>query len=475
MTVALVQTESNVTMFPPECVTLPVSEIIFGDRRLEAEVYLSDGFTVRHRIHHSSLPISPLRTLAKIWQPGRLKGIQVGKENGAPYLAATQVFDIWPKPRKWLAHNRIDNAWSRYVSPNCILVTRSGTVGNVIMTYAAHVNIVISDDLIRIESDDPEMRSYVYAFLRTRFARMMMRGSHYGNVIKHLEVAHLEEIPVPILNQLRAEIHERIEAVFAARDEAHRLDMESRKCFSEVMKDRPDAPGEEGYSVSSSYLYSGRRRLEASAHSPESQLVSQVYQRNAESVVALGTIARAFVPGRFKRIFGETGTSYLDSEPIFRINPELTKFLTAATKIDFEAYMVRSGWLLMACSGQIYGINGQAILANEWHERKVLSQHIMRIIPDPDKIRSGYLQTVLSHPVLGQPLVVSRAYGSSVPELAPEDIERLPIPRLARRVEEEIANMAERASELRMKADIDENYAIAILEHELTKNLGFST
>ena len=132
------------------------------------------------------------------------------------------------------------------------------------------------------------------------------------------------------------------------------------------------------------------------------------------------------MPARFKRIYGEQGTTYLDSGPIFEVNPELSKFLTSATPIDLDAYMVQRGWLLMACSGQIYGINGQAILANRWHEGKVITQHVMRIVPD-DTIRPGYLQTVLSHPTLGQPLVVSQAYGTSVPELAVEDIEQLPI------------------------------------------------
>ena len=53
----------------------------------------------------------------------------------------------------------------------------------------------------------------------------MMQGTHYGNVIKHLEVSHLEQIPVPMVARLGDEIHERIGAAFAAREEADRLDM----------------------------------------------------------------------------------------------------------------------------------------------------------------------------------------------------------------------------------------------------------
>ena len=456
----------------PECVTLLLSEIAAGDRRLEAEVYLSDGFAVRRAIRCSGLAVSTLGQLARIWQPSRLKGIPVESEHGAPFLAATQVFDIWPTPRKWLAPSKVPAISDRYVSPGWILVTCSGTVGNVIISYSAHADLVISHDLLRVQiEDDPSLRSYVYTFLRTRFGRTMMQGSHYGNVIKHLEVSHLEQIPVPVVDRLRDEMHQRIRVLLASRDEAYQLDVAARRRFADAMSDQPDTRHEEGCAVQASRLFRGRRRLEAFAHSPDAQLVRRTYERNAKSIGPLGQIARAFVPARFKRIYGEQGTTYLDSGPIFKVNPELSKLLTSATPIDFDAYMVKRGWLLMACSGQIYGINGQAILANRWHEGKVITQHVMRIVPG-DTIRPGYLQTVLSHPTLGQPLVVSQAYGTSVPELAAEDIERLPIPRLAKQEEDEIADAAERASELRMNANKAENEAVSKLESELEKELG---
>ena len=471
---AELRTEPNIRIHAPERITLPFSEFDGGDRRLEARVYLSAGFQVRHEIRRTTLQVSPLGRLAKVWQPNRLKAIRVGPEHGVPFVAATQVFDIWPTPRKWLAPSKTPDLADHYVAPDWILVTRSGTVGNAMITYSAHADIAISDDLLRVEIDEPELRSYVYAFLRTWYGRAMMRGSHYGNVIKHLEVAHLEQIPVPMLDRLLDETHEQVVSVFAARDEAYRLDMASRAKFMEAMQDRHDATGREVYAISTSQIFGGRRRLEAHAHSPASRFVSQVYERNAESVVALGTIAHVYLPGRFKRIYGETGTTYLDSEPIFKINPEMTKFLTSATPVKMGAYLVKRGWLLMACSGQIYGLNGQATIANEWHEGKVVTQHIMRIVPSPEEVRSGYLQTVLSHPTLGKPLVVSRAYGSSVPELAPEDIRQIPIPRLKREVEDEIADAAEQANELRRRADERENGVVTRLEGELKEVLGIT-
>ena len=455
-----------------EYLCLPLSEIARGDRRLDAEVYLSPGFVIRRTIRQSGLKAPTLAELAtRIWQPSRLKGIQVGAQHGVPFVTATQVFDIWPKPRRWLAPRKTPQLADRYVEPGWLLVTCSGTVGDAIVAYSAHAGLVVSHDLLRVEFDRPELRSYAYAFLCTRLGREMMKSSHYGNVIKHLEVAHLGQVPIPMLEDLLGEIHEQIGTVFAVRDEAYRLDMTARDKFAEAMCDQPDVEVDEWYHVQAARLFGGRRRLEAYAHGPDSRFVARVYQRNATSTVLLGEIARAFLPGRFKRIYGDAGIKYLDSGPIFKINPRLTKILTRATAIDPREYFVQQGWLLMARSGQIYGMNGQAILASESHQGKIVSEHIIRIVPDATKVRPGYLQTVLSHPTLGRPLVLSQAYGTSVPELAPEDIEQLPVPRLSPEVEEMIADAAERASQFRLYADELENTVVSRLEAELEAEL----
>ena len=452
---------------PPEAnyLVLPVSSISVRHRRLDAEVYLSNGFLTRRAIENAVIASLPLGSLASVWQPGRLKGIKVDPKHGEPFLTATQVFDILPTPRKWLAADKTPDLAGRLVSPGWILITCSGTVGHAIMTYSAHTHHVISHDLLRVQIAEPVLRNYVYAFLRTRFGRAMMQGSHYGNVIKHIEVEHLKQIPVPMLDYLKPEIHAQIESVFSTREAAYELDMSARRHFEDAMSDRPLPLREEGYVVAASQLFE-RRRLDGAAFAPAPQFLRQVYERNASRVEALSKSSRVFVPGRFKRIYGNKGTPYLDSEPIFKINPVVGKHLTSATRINVDSYMVQRGWLLMACSGQTYGINGQTILANEWHEGKIITQHIMRIVPD-ESVRPGYLQTVLSHPILGKPLVVSQAYGTSVPELSPDDIERLPIPRLASNLEEAIADAAERANALRRCADLEENSAVSRLETEL--------
>lgn len=438
--------------------------------RLDAEIYLSPGFEIRHALQHSGLPLQELGTLSQVWQPNRAAGIEVGYEQGTPYLAASQVFDIWPTPRKWLS-DKTQGLMDSHATRGSMFISCSGTVGNVTIAYSPHDGKAVSSDLIRAEFEDTGMRNYVYTFLRTRFGRAMMQANQYGTIVKHLLPFHLKELPVPLLDDLLPAIDDRINTAYGKRDIAYDMDTRARGRFSEALTGVPEPPPpEETFTLPLSRVISGRRRLEAYHYNNRAEYVMSVYQ-NAPSLTHLGDIARVESRGRFKRIFGQADhTPYLDSDDIFKINPRVEKFLSPATRIDFSGYMVRAGCILMACSGQIYGINGQTALATPWHEEKVITQHILRIIPLP-LIRSGYLQAVLSHPTLGRPLVISRAHGTSVPELAPADIESLPIPRLNPEIEAEIADAVEQAAILRMEADQHENDAIARLERDLEERL----
>ena len=112
---------------------------------MEAENYLSSGYGLRLAIQERAMGWQPFRNYARVWQPSRLKGIQVGPDFGTPFLAATQVFDIRPVPRKWLSIERTHEASDRFVTPGTIVVTCSGAVGRATLAHAPHDKVLISE------------------------------------------------------------------------------------------------------------------------------------------------------------------------------------------------------------------------------------------------------------------------------------------------------------------------------------------
>ncbi len=122
-----------------------------GDRCMEAETYLSSGYGLRLAIEERPTGWRRFESMANVWQPSRLKGIQVGPEFGTPFLAATQVFDIRPVPRKWLALLAQTMRRSASSRTGTILVTCSGSGWSCTLARCAQSETLISDDLLRVK------------------------------------------------------------------------------------------------------------------------------------------------------------------------------------------------------------------------------------------------------------------------------------------------------------------------------------
>ena len=384
------------TVFPnSRFAPIPVGLMVARERRLDGEAYLTDGF--QYRYHIGSLDrVETVKDLARVWQPSRLKGVRVSPTVGVPFLAATQVFDIRPVPRKWLSPLHTPDIETRYLTRGTVLVTCSGNVGDALMAYRAHEGLLVSHDLLRVEAHNDGLAGYLYTYFRTRHGRAVMQSSQYGNIIKHMEPEHLETVPVPRFEDaLEAELHADMCAAFGWRASAFDLESSAESDYSAALGIKIEATLDDPCSIQASELFSGRRRLDG-------------YHYNAvthEIAAALcgahpldGIVTDVILPNRFTRRFVDGGIPFIGSEHIFKINPPVTKFLSPTSMGDPAEYVVEPNWLLMARSGQLYGTNGNVMLADSWHAEKVVSEDVIRIVPGA--AQAGYLKVALGHSTL---------------------------------------------------------------------------
>lgn len=428
------------------------------DRRMEAETYLASGFGIRLAISSKPSGWKRLGELATISMPGRLKGIQVDKTIGVPFLAATQVFDARPVPRKWLATPSTDQRDDRFVNSGAILVTRSGSVGRAALASAVHDGTIISDDLLRVAPTDEADRGWPFAYLRSAQARLMTSSAKYGHIIKHLEESHLEELPVPTVPvHLRDRFSADVERLIALRDKSLSLSLEAESVFGNALGEISfNEEDPTGFTASASALFlGGRRRLDAAPHSPIVRTIRGELRRRGKGSTVLTALGyRVWVPGRYKRIPAADGVLYRDSANLLEASPDLGKRFADCQFGDEFKGRVRAGWVLVPSSGQVYGIIGTAVLATPALEGQVVSNHVIRIAPTgPTSTPPGYVAIALGHPLWGRPVVKSLAFGSSVPEIAPDDLASLEIVRLGTTLENRIAELAEAAANLQAEAE----------------------
>jgi type I restriction enzyme M protein len=95
-----------------------------------------------------------------------------------------------PKRRKELEKHRLRRL--------DLLVTRSGTIGRILLTTSDHAGHIASDDLIHVDIENLDLRAYVYEFLGSDLGQRQMKKNEYGTIQQHLEPAHLRELLVPV-------------------------------------------------------------------------------------------------------------------------------------------------------------------------------------------------------------------------------------------------------------------------------------
>jgi len=233
------------------------------------------------------------------------------------------------------------------------------------------------------------------------------------------------------------------------RDLATDLARRADDAFAAALGPAPSDESTRAFGVPTRALAARRRRFEATYHDPRATALL----RRLPRAKPLGSLVeRVWWMPRFKRHFGDAGLPYLSADELFAIDAPVTKRILVGPDDHPRDHFVQPGWILMACSGQVYGLNGEATLATDAHAGAFLSHDVIRIAPDPDEVRAGYLLVALTHRTHGRPLLVRMAYGTSIPHLDPGDVAEFPVARLGEHVEREIAGLAERSAEARSAA-----------------------
>ncbi|MET7135873.1 hypothetical protein MT994_17370 [Cellulosimicrobium sp. MI9406] len=453
-----------------------VSLFSSGDRRLEAHTYLADGYGLRKRIETKDGISVPLSTLARVWQPSRLKGYVVPAGKGLPFLSAGQVFEARPRVRKWIATAMVRDAVLRQVEKEWLLLSCSGEVGKLTAVYDEHLHKVITHDLLRIVPHNASDYGWLYAYMRTPTFYSIARSAQYGHMIKHLEAAHVLTMPVVMPDlSTRALIGHKASRALELRQESRRTQIAADAEYARLINPTGLPVAQEVFQeVNATELMFGRRRFEGQYFRSDFRIIESLIRAAAtRGVDTVGSATKSVTLGnRFKRYFGENGTPYRSAGELFDVNAPVTKRIYSALLDDPERYMLQPGHLVMARSGQTYGLLGRTMILNEQHRGVFGSDDFIRIEPDPQKIRIGYLQTALAHETYGRPLAIRHASGTSIPHLDPVDIREVPIPRFDPSDEGRIADLCESASQMSAEADAMETEAIAEAESAIEEMTG---
>lgn len=208
-------------------------------------------------------------------------------------------------------------------------------------------------------------------------------------------------------------------------------------------------------SVPSSWLDRDGRRLDCNPYmsgalEAKVLLESMGARKDKLQAVTRGGASGIFHAGRIKRMWvdsPEHGRPFLSSTEILQADLSNLPFISKQAVAGNPRLPLHAGWTLITRSGTV----GRMAYARQDMEGYACSEHVLRVVPDAEKIPPGYLYAYLSSK-FGVPLVVGGTYGAIIQHIEPEHIADLPVPRLGAKMEWEIHMLMERAANARSQA-----------------------
>ena len=201
------------------------------------------GEIVRHLQDNAGevLSVGDERVSRDIILPGRFKRVYVSEGYGVPFIGGRSIYELDPADKKYLSFSQHEDRIrdELTIHTNIILITRSGTIGNVALVPEHWDGWTASDDIIRVIPASDDIAGYVYVWLSSEWGRELMRRYKHGAVIEHIEVEHVGYVPFPILRDKG--IQERINSLAleanSRRYEAWRLEREAMRIVeSEILR-----------------------------------------------------------------------------------------------------------------------------------------------------------------------------------------------------------------------------------------------
>ena len=485
--------------------TTTAAQLEEAGRRLDASYHASEGIRAHRFIRQwagqttrpqatakgttrertSTYSKRRLDTLAEVCMPGgvfipgRFKRIYVDDPaHGAPYLTGGSIMQADPLAgAKLLSYRYTAKLDELALRERMILITCSGTIGNCVYVNANFKGAVGSPDLIRIIANPKEILSgYLYAWLSSPLGRALIEQKTYGAVVPHIESDHVVDLPIPRLDLATEQrIHELVEQAAALKSKAISFVSGAQAAFFRI-HDLSRLTNREALTkglwcfpvLRSQY---GQFALTAWTYNPMAQRICAGISERTRHAFLGDLVAKPgiFYGHQFKRIDADptVGIELLSQSHVSQERPA-GRWISKDSVSDYLEYVVPDGAILVAAQGTM-GDNelfGHCQFSHRNFENHMITQHILRVIADPQKVNPGYLFAFLSSEY-GFQLLRSTECGTKLLGLILPLVERIPVPLARQDAQNQIGEMIFRAYDCRADALQLEDQAQVMLTEAL--------
>jgi type I restriction enzyme S subunit len=417
---------------PIEAFTVPSDAVFKSGYRLEGSFYGSDGYRAARAMFRSGFELVDLGSRAKVLWFGPFPRIFIDdKQRGVPFLSSSDMMEARLAPDRYVSSLLSRNLDSLIVRENTILISRSGTIGNVAFCGRDFDGVAVTEHAIRVIPNSPSYRGLLYSFLLCPAGQFLIKRSRSGSVVESIYESDVSSLLVPVLpRELRDHLTELVQQVSTLRANGNGL-LDQAEAEVQRQSGLPSLAdigrAQRIGSLSSAQIFNlrsdevfGRENQFGSV-----RLDATYYDRTATKLrniilgaggKELGSVLLGVRNSRLrKRLYVDDpsdGVPMIGGKQLMQVRPSDVNYLSKALTRNLQEETVRTGWTLVSCGGTL----GRTLFVHRNFEGWAVSQHVMRLLPDESQVWPGYLYAFVASPY-GQIQVAQRSYGSVIPEL----------------------------------------------------------
>lgn len=439
---------------------------VHSTQRFDPSFHLSDAITLREKVENVPFEkVSIADATENVFLGNIFSRIFVkDAEHGIPYLAASDTVLANLDTGRYLSKKQASILSYLMLKKDWIVVTCSGTIGNVTYTNSSFENHIATHDLIRIvPNDEKNLRGYLYAFLASKYGYNQLTQSQFGGVVKHINADHVRNIKVPCFAEFfQEEVNDLVQEAARLRENASDA-LEYAIGYFDTLFLMPFKESCLGKVSSKEILTSINKRFEASFHISEGKDIDKYIKEHYEWKSLGEVCSNISRPDIFKRYYVKKGITFLGGADIFLATPDSEKRLSPKKTANIGALMIKEGTILLPRSGTI----GNVAWAHAGHAQKLASEDVIRITPN-DILRAGYVYAFLASKY-GKKLIQRYIFGSVIQHVEPPHLKLIPVPIIDKKVMDDIHDKVMVYSSAMGKAIKYERKAITMVEQEIEK------
>lgn len=227
---------ANMTNLKTRMSIRSISDVACFEKRLDAPFNVGTGRLIYDKI--ISEKFVTLSSVSEVFHPmlfgkKQMKGSEL---RGNPLYKSSSMMKKRPETDFMLSLKKEQLYSKLQVKEGWVLISRTGTVGNVVRINKSMNGVFIDDHMIRVKPI-PKYSGLIYIYLKSFYGQRLIEFQKYGSVQEQINSGYIERIPIPYYLLSDTLLSELNELVVDASNKIDKAILAEKKAVDKIEKE----------------------------------------------------------------------------------------------------------------------------------------------------------------------------------------------------------------------------------------------